>query len=108
MSELNQFVPLLLAQSDTTQVPASTATMVEETEQEWGIEGTRSQEFSVGIFIFLIISIIVFTAIVVKFMLTGKGKKLKLGEKIMFAWIFLGIVAAIIMGATQLLHGQLF
>lgn len=93
------------------QSPAATTSgreaMVQETEEEWGIEGTRSQEFSIGIFIFLIICIFVFTAIVFKFMLSGKGKKLKLGEKIMFAWIFLGIVVAIIMGATQLFYGQL-
>lgn len=103
MSNLEQqlSVPSPSAQSDVT------TAMEEEAMQEWGIEGTRSQEFSVGIFIFLIISIIVFAAIVVKHMSTGKGKRLKTGEKILFAWIFLGIIAGVVMGISQLLYGQL-
>lgn len=75
---------------------------------DWGIESTQSHEFSVGIFIFLIISIAVFTLVVIKFMRSGKGKALKIGEKIMFGWIFFGIIVAVIMGATQLFFGQLF
>lgn len=75
---------------------------------DWGIESTQSHEFSVGIFIFLIISIAVFTLVVIKFMRSGKGKALKIGEKIMFGWIFFGIIVAVIMGATQLFYGQLF
>ena len=86
-------------------------------ESQWGIEGMRSQEFSVGIFIFLMICIVVFTIIVIKFLNSGRGvavegdgesKKLKTGEKILFAWIFLGILAGVIMGAMQLLQGYLF
>lgn len=88
--------PLQLAQSQSNEIA-----------QQWGIEGMRSQEFSVGIFIFLIICIFVFTMVVVKFMRSGKGSALKLGEKIMFGWIFLGIVAAIIMAITQIFYGQL-
>lgn len=94
-------VPSSSAQSDVT------TAMEDATIQEWGIEGTRSQEFSVGIFIFLIISIIVFTAIVIRHMATGKGKRLKTGEKILFAWIFLGVIAGVVMGISQLLYGQL-
>lgn len=75
---------------------------------ETGIESTQSHEFSVGIFIFLIMSIGVFAVVVVKFMRSGGAGSLKLGEKIMFGWIFFGIVVAIIMGATQLFFGQLF
>lgn len=71
------------------------------------IEGMRSYEFSVGIFIFLIICILVFTYIVFRFMNTGPNQGLKRGEKIMFAWIFLGIVVAIVMGAVQMLLGNL-
>jgi len=82
-------------------------TQTSEIAQQWGIEGMRSQEFSVGIFIFLIICILVFTVVVIKFMRSGKGKSLKLGEKIMFGWIFLGIVIAIIMAITQIFYGQL-
>lgn len=88
--------PMQLAQAQTSEVA-----------QDWGIEGMRSQEFSVGIFIFLIICILVFTVVVIKFMRSGKGKALKLGEKIMFGWIFFGIVIAIIMAITQIFYGQL-
>lgn len=84
-------------------------------DDRWGVEGLYSQQFSVGIFFFLIICIIVFTAIVFKFMNSGagrdgeggQGKGLKTGEKIMFVWIFLGIVAAVIMAVVQLLQGYL-
>ena len=82
-------------------------TQSNEIAEQWGIEGMRSQEFSVGIFIFLIICILVFTVVVIKFMRSGKGKALKMGEKIMFAWIFFGIVVAIIMAITQIFYGQL-
>ncbi len=72
------------------------------------IEGMKSQEFSVGIFYFLIASIVVFTIFVFMFMTMGKTEKLKLGEKILFAWILFGIVVAVVFGATQMLHGYLF
>ena len=82
-------------------------------DDRWGIEGLYSQQFSVGIFIFLIVCIIVFTMIVFKFMLSGSnsnGQKagLKTGEKIMFVWIFIGIIGAVVMAAVQLLQGYLF
>ena len=81
----------------------------------WGVEGLYSQQFSVGIFFFLIICIIVFTAIVVKFMNSGArssdtnqdGKGLKSGEKVLFVWIFFGIAAAVVMAVVQLLQGYL-
>lgn len=86
------------------------------TDDRWGVEGIYSQQFSVGIFFFLIICILVFTVIVIKFMRSGSAnpvavngsKGLKKGEKILFLWIFIGIVVAIIMGAAQLLQGYLF
>ena len=83
------------------------------TDDQWGIEGIYSQQFSVGIFIFLIICIIVFTIIVFKFMGSGANKDgtksgLKTGEKIMFFWIFVGIIGAVAMAAVQLLQGYLF
>ncbi len=82
-------------------------------DDQWGIEGLYSQQFSVGIFIFLIVCIIVFTMIVFKFMLSGSnsnGQKtsLKTGEKVMFVWIFIGIIGAVAMAAAQLLQGYLF
>jgi len=72
------------------------------------IEGMKSQEFSVGIFYFLIASIVVFTIFVFMFMTMGKKENLKTGEKIMFVWILLGVVVAVVFGATQMLHGYLF
>ena len=72
------------------------------------IEGLKSQEFSVGIFYFLIASIIVFTIFVFMFMFKGKTSNLKQGEKILFVWILLGIVVAVGFGAAQMLHGYLF
>ncbi|MBN4079587.1 hypothetical protein JYT26_02990 [Beggiatoa alba] len=71
------------------------------------IEGLKSQEASVGIFYFLVASIVVFAVFVFMFMFMGKSK-LKLGEKILFVWILFGIVAAVIFGAAQMLHGYLF
>ena len=78
-----------------------------QTARDWGIESERSQDFSVGIFVFLMTCIVVYTVIVVRFMRSGKGKKLKIGEKIMFTAIFGGIVAAIIMAVMQIFYGQL-
>lgn len=86
------------------------------TDDRWGVEGLYSQQFSVGIFFFLLLCIIFFTVIVYKFMKSSSqttggekpGKQLKTGEKIMFFWIYLGIVAAVIMAAMQLLQGYLF
>lgn len=72
------------------------------------IEGLKSQEFSVGIFYFLIASIVVFTIFVFMFMFKGKTSSLKQGEKILFIWILLGIVVAVGFGAAQMLHGYLF
>ena len=73
-----------------------------------GIEGMDSREWSVGIFVFLIFCILVFTVIVLKFMTADRTATLKRGEKFLFAWILLGVVAAIIIGAMQLLQGRLF
>jgi len=85
-------------------------------DDQWGVEGIYSQNFSVGIFFFLLICIVIFAAIVLKFMgsgaksmdANGQPKQLKTGEKVMFFWIFLGIVGAVIMAAMQLLQGYLF
>jgi len=86
------------------------------TDDRWGVEGLYSQQFSVGIFFFLMMCIIFFTIIVIKFMSTGPrttasdqtAKRLKTGEKVMFFAIFLGIIAAVIMAVMQLLQGYLF
>ena len=72
------------------------------------IESVNSQEFSVGIFYFLVASIVVFTIFVFMFMLKDKTSKLKKGEKILFVWLLFGVVTAVAFGASQLLHGYLF
>lgn len=72
------------------------------------IEGMKSQRFSVGIFYFLVAAIGVFTVFVFMYMFKDRTSKLKSGEKWLFAWILLGIIGAVIFGATQLLHGYLF
>ncbi len=72
------------------------------------IEGMMSQQFSVGIFYFLVTAILIFTAFIFMFMFMGKGAKLKLGEKILFGWLLFGVFVAVGFGAAQLLHGYLF
>jgi hypothetical protein len=69
----------------------------------------RSQQFSEWIFVFLLIGIAVFSAIVIAFMF-GKNRpqKMRLGERFMFSAIIVGVVAAIVMGAVQMLGGYLF
>lgn len=73
-----------------------------------GIEGMDSQQWSVGIFIFLIFSVLVYTVIVIKYMVVDRVATLKRGEKFLFAWILFGVLAAIAIGALQLLQGRLF
>lgn len=73
-----------------------------------GIESVRSQEFSVAIFVFMLLAVILFAGIALAFMLGKRGQALKTGEKWLFAWIFLGIVVSVIFGALQLLGGYLF
>ena len=73
------------------------------------IEGMRGQEFSVGIFIFMLIGVLVFAAIILRFVwMAKKESALKTGEKIMFIWIIVGTIVAVIFGGLQLLQGRLF
>lgn len=75
----------------------------------WTIEGMRSQEFSVGIFIFMLIGVAVFLSFIIYFIAKKEdGNGLKTGEKVLFAWIIIGVIVAVGFGATQLLHGRLF
>ena len=78
---------------------------------DMSIESMSSQQFSVGIFYFLVVAIIIFVGITFMFMFKSvKGKKtsLKKGEIVMFVWILFGVVVAIIFGAAQMMHGYLF
>ena len=69
----------------------------------------RSQQFSVGVFFFMMLGIFVFSAIVYA-VVFGKyaPKSVRRGEKILFGAIILGVVVAIIFGALQMLSGYLF
>lgn len=76
----------------------------------WGldlsIEGLRSQKFSRGIFVFLIVSLIIFSYILYLYMPKGEGK-LKRGEKIMFGAMVCGMIFAVLLGYIQLIEGYL-
>ena len=74
------------------------------------IESMDTHQFSVGIFYFLIIAIVVFVGIsfLITFKDKGKSSKLKTGEKLLFIWIMFGVVVAIVFGAAQMMHGYLF
>jgi len=72
------------------------------------IESMRSKEYSVGIFFFMVLGIAVFSAILYNFFLRAKSEGMRTGEKLLFAWLVLGVVAALAFGTTQLLFGHLF
>ncbi|RMH19163.1 MAG: hypothetical protein D6698_06075 [Gammaproteobacteria bacterium] len=75
---------------------------------DMSIEGMRSQKYSIGIFVFLIIATLFFLVLCGIYFLAGRNKSIKKGEIILFLWIILGVLAAITFGAMQLLEGQLF
>jgi hypothetical protein len=69
----------------------------------------RSQQFSEWVFAFLLVGIIVFSVIVIALMFSkNRDKEIRLGERMMFASIIIGIVVAVILGAVQMLGGYLF
>jgi uncharacterized membrane protein YgaE (UPF0421/DUF939 family) len=69
----------------------------------------RSQQFSEWIFAFLLLSIIIFSGIVIAFIFSkNRPQQMKTGERMMFTAIISGIVVAVIFGALQLLSGYLF
>ena len=73
------------------------------------IEGMRSQQFSEGVFFFLLVGIVVFAGIVIAFINSkNQSTKFKTGEWLMFAAIIIGLVVAVILGAMQMLGGYLF
>lgn len=76
---------------------------------DMSIEGMRSQQFSVGVFFFMLLGVIVFAGIIYTYAF-GKSapKNMKTGEKVMFAAIALGTLVAVAMGAVQMLSGYLF
>jgi len=73
-----------------------------------GIESMRSHGYSVGIFIFLLISIVVFLFILGAFWKHSEGASIKTGEKVLLGMIVVGVIVAILFAAAQLLDGFLF
>lgn len=73
---------------------------------DMSIDGLRSYEFSVYIFVFLILSLIVF-GVIIWLYLPKKLSQLKTGEKIMFGSLVFGMVAAVVIGYIQLIEGYL-
>jgi hypothetical protein len=73
------------------------------------IEGMRSQQFSEAVFAFLLVGIVVFSVIIVIFWFSrNRPSEARLGEKMMFAAIVMGVAAAVVFGALQMLGGVLF
>jgi len=73
----------------------------------FGIESMRSQSYSVGIFIFMMISMVVFVGVIALFYKHTDMSTVKTGEKVLMAVIVLGVVVAAIFAAVQLLDGYL-
>jgi hypothetical protein len=73
------------------------------------IEGMRSQQFSEAVFAFLLVGIFVFSVMVVIFWFSkNRPGETRLGEKLMFLAIVMGIGVAVVFGALQMLGGILF
>lgn len=75
--------------------------------EDRGVDSLYSQQFGIGVFFFMLLAIIFFASIAAGFMAGKNVKGLKRGEKWLFAWIFFGIVVAVIFGALQFLGGYL-
>jgi len=73
---------------------------------DMSIDSLRSQAYSDYIFVFLILSLILFCYIIYLYLPKNLGD-LKLGEKIMFISIIIGVILAVIIGYVQLIDGYL-
>ncbi len=76
-------------------------------ENVFGVEGLYSQEYSIGIFIFLVLSLVVFLGIMYLYWKKSKAK-LKVGEVVMFGAILFGVIFAFVFGYLQMVEGYLF
>lgn len=74
----------------------------------FGIESLQSHEYSVGIFVFMMISIALFVGIMIVFIKARSSSKMKTGEWVLMGMILLGVIAASVVAALQLLEGYLF
>jgi hypothetical protein len=76
---------------------------------DMSIEGMRSQQFSVGVFFFMLLGVLVFSGIIYAVAFGRYAPKtMKTGEKVMFGAIIFGTVLAVVFGGMQLLTGDLF
>lgn len=75
---------------------------------DFGIEGMRSQSYSVGILVFLFISMAVFIGVIRLFYQHSDMSKIKTGEKVLMGLIVGGVVVAAIFAVAQLADGYLF
>jgi len=75
---------------------------------DMGIEGMRSQGYSIGIFAFMILAMLVFVGVIGLFYRTTDMSKVKTGEKVLMGMIVLGVVVSAIFAAVQMLDGFLF
>jgi len=73
----------------------------------FGIESMRSHSYSVGIFAFMMLSMVVFVGVIVLFYKYTDMSTVKTGEKLLMAMIVLGVIVAAIFAAIQLLDGYL-
>jgi len=72
-----------------------------------GIESMRSQEYSIGIFIFMIVSMLVFVGVIALFYKKTDMSSVKTGEKVLMGMIVLGVIVSAIFAAVQMLDGFL-
>ena len=75
---------------------------------DFGIEGMRSQSYSIGILVFLFISMAVFVGVIRLFYKHTDMSKVKKGEKVLMGVIVAGVVIAAIFAIAQLADGYLF
>jgi len=73
-----------------------------------GIESLRSQNYSIGILIFLFISMAVFVGVIRLFYKHTDMSNVKTGEKVLMGLIVAGVVVAGIFAVVQLADGYLF
>lgn len=73
---------------------------------DMSIEGLRSYKFSVAIFVFLVISLVLFSVIIYLYW-PKKEQKIRIGEKIMLGSIIFGMFLAVVIGWIQLIEGYL-
>ncbi len=89
-------------------VAGTTALAAEDKPFNMGIESLRSQGYSVGIFVFMMIAMLVFVGVIGLFYRNTDMSNVKTGEKALMGLIVLGVIVAAIFAAVQLLDGFLF